>query len=222
MSAQFEPTNCNYTSLHEILINNFRVIFTTNYDAAFEKFCQRHDIAIISQKLHRFSSTTLFQNRTIVYLHGNNDDRIYIFRKEEYDHFYPSISEQEGTDDLERFLYEVLSTDHLIFIGFSFNDTYFLRYFKKVINEIISKKEKKEKGYESVLKKKIKMKEIQHFAILPDSNKEIIEELRDLEKLGVFRAITYSGNHTEIESIIESIMPSVIGGSLEEEAANAR
>lgn len=222
MSEKFEAKDCRYTSLHETLIENFSVILTTNYDNAFEKFCQKHNKPIATQKLPHFSAITLFQNKTIVYLHGNNKDGIYIFLKNEYDYFYPSISKQDGSDDLERFLYEVISTAHLIFIGFSFNDKYFFDFFKKVINEIISNKEKKEKGYEEVLKKKLKTRDIQHFVITSEAKNETLKELGYLEDLGVLLVITYKNDyHAEIESIIESVMPSVIG-SFEEDAANAK
>ena len=49
-------------------------------------------MSIRLQKLPNFNVLTLFKEKTIVYLHGNNDDKHYIFREEEYDSYYPSVS----------------------------------------------------------------------------------------------------------------------------------
>lgn len=37
LHIQFEPTKCNFTSLHLKIIDFFHTIFTTNFDSAFEK-----------------------------------------------------------------------------------------------------------------------------------------------------------------------------------------
>lgn len=216
MSKQFEPRNCRYTSLHETLIENFKVILTTNYDAAFETYCQKKGLLIELQKLPNFNILTLFSRPTIVYLHGNNDERKYILRAEEYDSYYPSISMKEGSHELESFLDTLVSNAVIVFIGFSFKDTYISKFLAKSISEKI----KDRAIHQSVFKKDHPKSNLQHFVIISDEEKEIINEI---EQIDSFRIITYqNGFHVEIEKILESVMPTTFGGSLEEEAANAR
>lgn len=215
MAEQFEPRNCRYTSLHEILLEQFKVILTTNYDAAFEKCCQKKGLRINPQKLPNFNVFTLFQDLTIVYLHGNNEERKYIFTREEYDSYYPSISGIEGSHELESFLREVVKKINLIFIGFSFKDPYIYSFIAGVMNEIV----KEEEIHQRTFKQDHPQNNIQHFVILADDKKDAIEEITKLKRL---RVITYrKGYHADIETIIESVFPPTVG-SIEEEGNHAK
>jgi len=214
MSSKFEPRNCLYTSLHELLMKKFRVIVTTNYDVAFENYCNKNGMPIHTQKLPNFNVLTAFNDKTIVYLHGNNDDRKYVFLEEEYDCFYPSISGKPGSYEVERFLTPLITNAHLIFVGFSFDDSYLYRFLTKVINDTALEYE----AHERVFKTGYSKTDLQHFVIISDKNQKTIEEL---SKIDAFRIITYTDDlHVEIQTIIESVLPPSVG-AVDEEASHA-
>lgn len=209
LSEQFEPQTCEYTSLHIKIIKNFQAIFTTNYDNAFERaFIDIEKVKgedFKRQNFPNFDPFTLFDKPTIVYLHGNNDERIYIFRKEEYDIYYPSISGNNGgSHELEDFLRGIFKKINLIFIGFSFDDSYFIGFLTKVLKEM----EIESKIHEDIFERKHPREHVTHFAIISDDDASNINEIKKIG-LGV---ITYEKEkHRQIGLILEKLTPIVVG-----------
>ncbi|MGH7800440.1 MAG: SIR2 family protein [Thermodesulfobacteriota bacterium] len=154
LSSQFVPTSGTHYSVHFKILNTFKVVLTTNYDTSFESVhadinralemrgVQRESLGI--QKLPNFRVTDIHMNpTTIVYLHGNNDDRVFIFREEEYMNYYPSIYNSGNMNSpLESFIRDICREFTLVFIGFSFDDQDFVSFYKRVLKEeFISEKE---------------------------------------------------------------------------------
>ena len=79
-----------------------------------------------------------FNKDTIIYLHGNIKTKIFIFKKSDYDLFYPSVSKnKDGLYWIENFLKEIYRTWNIVFVGFSFKDYYLKKFFFEVKNSII-------------------------------------------------------------------------------------
>lgn len=215
LSEQFEPKSCSYTSTHAKIIDNFPTILTTNFDVAFENAFNYKDKikgkgnGFNIQKFPKFEHFLLFEKPTIVYLHGNNEERKYIFRKEEYDSYYPSVSEMNGSNELEDFLKTIFTELNLIFIGFSFDDAYFTAFLEKILKEETIK----EKNiHEKMFQQGHPRKPVDHFVIIDDSS-----SVNEIEKMGLNVILYKKGKHTEIDNIIDKIMPTE-AGNIEETA----
>lgn len=203
---QFEPTKCNFTSLHLKVIDVFHTIFTTNFDSAFEKAFDDRRVEFNTQKFPNFDPFTLFERPTIIYLHGNNDENKYIFRKEEYDVYYPSISgNNNGSYELENFLKAILSKISLVFIGFSFNDTYFKNFLKKARKEELLKENKL---HRSIFQVNHPRRSVNHFVIMPNNKPANIDEI---ENIGLKVILYEKERYVEIENIIDKLIPTTMG-----------
>jgi hypothetical protein len=153
LSRQFKPKASYHYSLHTKILTVFDIILTTNYDTSFEnafkdldnylKKCEcTSQKKIMKQKLPHFDASQLHLDPTIVYLHGNDDDGIYIFKDEDYKDNYPNNYEVAPISDLENFLRDIFQNFSLVFIGFSFEDKDFIEFFKKIFREFDYNKKK--------------------------------------------------------------------------------
>lgn len=154
MHKQFETISTNYVSVHMEIFNIFKIILTTNYDNSFERaFDDRKRIIESSRnqcdekleiwKLPYFKLTEIFSNLPLlVYLHGNNEENKYVFLEDEYKDHYPSCYNNQMPSELENFLRNIFKNFYLVFIGFSFNDIHFCKFYERVIKEFMLNKEK--------------------------------------------------------------------------------
>ena len=154
MHKQFETKITNYIGVHMKIFNIFKIILTTNYDTSFEQaFDDRKRIIEDSGnqcneklkiwKLPYFEITEIFSNLPLlVYLHGNNEKNRYVFLEDEYKHYYPSYYNNQMPSELENFLRDIFNKFYLVFIGFSFNDDHFCKFYERVIKEFMMNKEK--------------------------------------------------------------------------------
>lgn len=79
------------------------------------------------------------QEASICYLHGNVDKDIYILKKQDYEKYYPSVSNTKSDSkslELEDFLKLCYKNKYIIFIGFSFQDYYVREFFFNLSKEI--------------------------------------------------------------------------------------
>ena len=141
------PVNCQHYSLHDELIKTFNNILTTNFDTTFKSKYESLNEIIKEQngniynfkeiKLNEFNNCNL-NDRNIVYLHGNWEQKKFILREEEYQTNYKTYNKIfEHYSPLEGFLiFSVFSKLSLVYIGFSFNDYYFVNLLKKFYLEI--------------------------------------------------------------------------------------
>lgn len=205
----FSSPNVDATTLHIDIIKKFNLIFTTNYDNAFEVASKREKENFKIQKFPYFNPFTLMKNKTIIYLHGNNDEGLYVFKKSEYDAYYPSVKKGKNVNpirpsyELENFLKYIFSLINLVFIGFSFKDKYFINFLTKTIFQI---KEQREL-YRAIFKKEHPHENVEHFAIVPE-NFENMDKLNELN----IKIINYSvgkhfgsPKHRDISLILNSL-----------------
>ena len=154
MHKQFEPKCTKYTGAHIEILNTFKVILTTNYDVSFENafnaqeryFKKRgyeSNEKLEKWKLPYFKITEiLLHPHLLVYLHGNNDEKRYVFLEDEYKCNYPSnYIDNPSPSELERFLRDVFNDFTLVFIGFSFSDENFCNFFERVMKEFQANRE---------------------------------------------------------------------------------
>jgi len=227
LHQQFRPKKVEWAALHYLLIDRFRAIITTNFDTSFERAFMDRDIAFEIQKLPGFNPLDLLRKRTLVYLHGNNDECKYILRKEEYDVYYPSVSNAQNCSlELESFLREIIKNTTLVFVAFSFEDIYFFEFFKKVVKEELPEEENAHKDtFHKVHPRKAEQQGLLHFAIIPyteDASEEVKakqqEEINAIKDLGI-KTILFDNsgeNYTEITSIIRKLSPAEpVGGKTE-------
>lgn len=196
-----QPTNspCSYTELDIARTSNW--IITTNFDTTFEAaFITKFEIEqskkeINISSLPDFKYLNLFDSESIVYLHGKIDENLIIFKQDDYDKYYPSVSNlKEGcTKDLEEYIKYIFKNYTIVFFGFSFNDKYFKKLLKNIYFDIKNSDElaAEKIGY------KTKLDTIQHYAFLKEVRylvkeeneytvKDIKEkEISDLNKIGV-------------------------------------
>lgn len=184
----FEQTNQSSLEIHKKILSKFDVVFTTNFDNAFECCCDDNNIKYNVHKLPIFNPFILFKNventKDIVHLHGYNIDEIYIFKQSDYDAYYPSVSgEVAGSHELEDFLRCVIKYTNLIFIGFSFDDKIINEFIGRVLNEIKIEKDLHKK----LFFREHPYEEVEHYAIIPED----FENIEEIEKLGI-KPITFS------------------------------
>ena len=211
-----QPQNCSWTSIHFKLIQIFKIFLTTNFDATIEKaFLDIEKRSPNKQCVPDFDPLEL-KKESIVYLHGNKTKRIFIFKKEEYDQFYPSVSKiQNGSTVLEDFLKILYRKKCFIFFGFSFKDYYLKKYFEnlayrverdELINEQLYKSS--EEGYR---KKKYK-----HFLVISENTFNIIdgknkyEEIEKIctgfESINIKPIIYQKDYHVFIENLLDYLL----------------
>jgi NAD-dependent SIR2 family protein deacetylase len=217
LSELFTPSSASYHSLHVKILQKLKqntdlklsTILTTNFDVAFEKADAAFgNSSINKQILPVFNQFDLGNDPTIVYLHGNLTREKYILRKEEYETYYPTISNDNSianvSHELEEFLSSIFRHVTLIFIGFSFQDVYFSNYFIREQKIIQNEQIAYNKTYNHTHPREI----IDHYVIL-DENKEKVEYLQSIglktitlgEKSKYFKKINYS----VIETILDEI-----------------
>ncbi len=131
-----KPKITSGTNLHLRLVDAFDCYATTNYDIPIEK-------AYLNQKKLNLYKYYFFcpqpnQNLkdSIVYLHGHKNIDFAIILREDYNYFYPTISNKKGIPILETFLKHLYQNKCLVFVGFSFSDPYIRDYFKYLTKTI--------------------------------------------------------------------------------------
>lgn len=165
-----------FTSTTKSIVNNFKTVLTTNFDASFEAAIEDTNKILVKygnskidykiQELPIFSIEELLSNQaTIVYLHGNRKGKNFIFRNKEYKAFYCSV-DGETPSDLEDFLKNIFLRFTIIFFGFSFDDEYFKKYFEKIITEDYKNKKSR---YHELRNEKYPLNLPEHFIIIPSN-----------------------------------------------------
>jgi len=186
LCEQSEPRNCNFTSIHSKLINTFNIFLTTNFDVTIEKaFRYIKNKKPNIQCLPNFKLLDLI-NGSIVYLHSHKTKKIFIFKKEEYDSFYPSVSKKQPCSrNLESFLERLYREKIIIFLGFSFRDCHLKEYFTKLANQI-KDEEKINRQLHNISNYENDKKKIKHFLIISEDTIRIINQQNKFKEIKEF------------------------------------
>jgi len=144
----FEIVELKQTRFHPLYLRIwrfFKLCVTTNFDDAirnaYTEYTKiKNSKTKIKLREYYFHLVKMdnFEN-SIVYLHGHKNINFAIIKKEDYDYFYPSVSQRDGIPILEKFLERIYKEKTIIFMGFSFSDYYvrkFLLYLAKNEKEL--------------------------------------------------------------------------------------
>ncbi|MCK4667644.1 SIR2 family protein [Candidatus Dependentiae bacterium] len=179
MKTQFEFTKTYHYSLHLKILTLFKFIITTNFDLSFIKanndllnFAKLCTYGIKYQSvIHCFPNFKIteidYKIGNILYLHGNINQEAYIFKYDEYYHFYPKYyNNLNGSTSIEMILKIIFKELSLLFFGFSFNDKMFVKYLKYFY------KEEDDRDYEKIKKlfnKEIKPIRPNHYVLISEN-----------------------------------------------------
>ena len=162
------PTEVPYSTEQLEIVTTTNWIVTTNFDTTFESaFKKKFQMESVSKSPHveslpEFSMKDQFLKESIVYLHGRADESFMIFKTDDYEKYYPSVSQKTGAKDVEDYLKYIFKNYTIVFVGFSFNDFYIRTAFKNTYMELKRSDEiaSAKRDYSPWLSK------IQHYAFL--------------------------------------------------------
>jgi hypothetical protein len=150
IKEKLRPTIIPYAPLAREIIKTTKWIVTTNFDYTVEEAFKEMKCDPNVWTLPNFEHE--FQEYTLSYLHGNTLRPEIIFKKDEYDFYYPSVSGMNRPRNLENYLEFIYGHPYtLIFIGCGFNDKYLTICLEKIyerltmLNDKISKSQDFEK-----------------------------------------------------------------------------
>lgn len=179
------PT-CRSTDIHCKLMDIFNLFVTTNYISPIEDLFEEKR----NKETNKQYSSSLFvtdivsakqtEDYEIIYLHGHKKINFGIILEEDYKYFYPTISKENGANIIEDFLKKFYATTNIVFIGFSFMDTYVLDYFL-YLNKNSNEKKK-------------------HFWLIDPSN-QYYQNLKKIDKSGA-KFYEYFEKHLNIYPIV--------------------
>lgn len=125
--------DAEYSSQELDIVDTAGRVITTNFNDSFEcalnRVLEGHDGSIrVVQSLPNLVIRSLAEKYSVSYLHGRIDEKCVVFKEDDYKTFYPSLfGENDGCDNLEKFLRCAYEEYTLVFVGFSFTDRCFLK-----------------------------------------------------------------------------------------------
>ncbi len=175
------PTSEPCTIKQVEIVKTTNWVVTTNFDNTFESaFAYKPQCAQPNiRSLPSFIEEDLSEKESVIYLHGSVDKNYIIFRKEEYDTYYPSVSGKVGVRSLENYLAYIFKNQTLVFIGFSFNDKYVRKALQNIFLDIQRTDEdaSRKLGYEP------KAQKIKHYVFMKKLQLDFPHNIEDFNKL---------------------------------------
>jgi len=228
ISENMEP-KISSTSLPIIkLVFAFDIHLTTNFDNSIEgayKFLKYLSKFMPSEKLKKeyipyyipdFKYPQEERNKDIIYyLHGSVNKNIYILKQKDYESFYPSVSESNNIDKIEKledFLKYCYENFNIIFIGFSFDDKYVRDYFF-YLAKIIEKEYMRTREFYKQSGQHYSPKEIKHFWIVESGKLENYgEKIHEFFlEANIYPIVYKEGKHIFLEYLFEKLSEKRLG-----------
>ena len=151
LKNRLRPTILSYAPLAREIIKTTQWVVTTNFDETIEKaFDEMKCSPVAIWTLPCFKHENRLGQYTLVYLHGNTETRCTIFKRSDYNLYYPSVSGGNGPRDLENYLEWLYDKQTIVFVGFSFQDAYLMGCLPKIRERLFLKEEdlrKRQYGY---------------------------------------------------------------------------
>lgn len=176
-----KPTEVPYSTQQFEIVTTTNWIVTTNFDTTFEfAFKKKFQVERVRKQpyvetLPEFSMKNLFSEESIVYLHGRANEMFIIFKTDDYEQYYPSVSQKNGANDVEEYLKYIFKNYTIVFVGFSFDDFYIRTAFKNIYMEL----KRSDKIASAKRDYSPRLSKIQHYAFLKridfGNNKYLIE-----------------------------------------------
>jgi len=134
LEEQMRGLSTGGTKFHLMVVNIFDRHITTNFDSiAYNHYKEKKGKgdfqAIPNLDFKRFKN----KEKPFVFLHGYIGGKFVILEEEIYNHYYPAVSDEWGSKEIELFLKEVCKNFSVVFFGVSFSDDYLHKTFRKVI-----------------------------------------------------------------------------------------
>jgi hypothetical protein len=163
-------TNSRYSSEQRDIIGTACHVVTTNFDNGFKNAMDRElegsSDGGTTQTLPGLRQIILNDSYSVSYLHGTTDEKCIVFKKDDYDRYYPSqIQNDRGSDNLEQFLRHLYEERTMVFVGVSFNDQYLLKALSSFYEKV---KQNDEVGRTSKQSYVSRLDNIQHYAFMPE------------------------------------------------------
>jgi hypothetical protein len=122
-----------------VITTNFDDVFGASYRrlAELKKDLPRHPR---TSSLPDFDVSDRFRRHRIVYLHGRADEEYIIFKRDDYEHYYPSVANNpDGDRCLETYLEHVYNGRTIVFVGFSFDDVYMRQCLRDIHRRLVAR-----------------------------------------------------------------------------------
>jgi len=200
IADKIRPTESDYSVQQLEIFFTTKWVITTNFGNTFEnafkrlcEFCNKN-YKYKGDKLPNFDSKAFKNNKYVLsYLHGTTDEKFIIFRKDEYDHYYPNErGNNEYSTSIEDYLSDIYKEQTLVFVGVSFDDIYLKRLLKKIYTKYL-----KNDTINSIGNPKYKpiLPTIKHYAFLKNYNSDDKYQMLKDELVGLkIMPIEYDDN----------------------------
>lgn len=169
IANMFTPKTTHYSGYHDNIIELVRTHLTTNFDLVLEERIRSKHHEVITQCIPHLDNAIINNKETVIYLHGNIKNNVFVLPKEVYDHYYPCVS-GSGLKVIENFLYYIYHKKHVLFFGFSFNDYYLERCLEHISSEY-KRNMLTEPNFIAAQNQRIDpLSKVQHFLIIDANN----------------------------------------------------
>lgn len=130
-----KPQSCYFTSLHLELLRLTQTIITTNYDRSFEEALDSIK-RLIGDNTVEYEMLTignlklkgLGEHRRIYHIHGDHDSGEFVLSTQTYIDQY-----RNHGSDVSGLVMAIFKEFHVLFVGFSFNDEYFMEFLQSAL-----------------------------------------------------------------------------------------
>jgi len=138
LEIQMENISTHGTQFHSQVVDVFKRHITLNFDhTAFKYFLKKNPRPNSFQACPILSIANFDDaSQPFVFLHGHIGSKFIILEEEIYDHYYPNVSGEWGSKEIELFLKAVCQKYSIVFFGISFADKYLFQTFKKILIEL--------------------------------------------------------------------------------------
>lgn len=217
IQSKMLPKN-NTTTLTLIkMILAVRTCLTTNFDISIEAaynfinylsnhFKIKNKKSLIIKHIPEIEDLSDKNGSSIYYLHGNVKRNIYILRKTHYEQYYPTISKRsDGSKCIESCLKHFFKKRSIIFVGFSFADSYVREYLFALAKEI-EQENKINQSFYHESGEVYNPNQITHFLLIEARDNYSSDKLLyDFEKFYILPIVYKKGQHIFIEKLFEQL-----------------
>lgn len=202
-----KPTLTRFTGFHVEIVHAFDAFVTTNYDLPLERAFEYYKNSQLKKYYFTCWELCNLQN-CVVYLHGHEDIDFVIIKEEDYQYFYPTVSQKDGIPILESFLKKLYTDKHILFLGFSFNDPYIYNYFAH-LSKALPKRNKHfwilDEGTEPYFEIADKMEKYAEKGLMVEAKKVAYDFHKQFAGMDIYPIVYKRGEHIFVEMLLEQL-----------------
>ncbi len=175
-----QPKNCKWHSVQFKIVQESQSIITTNLDTSFEDAINDRlkdkniNETCKYQTLSSLSAEKVAAPRHVTYLHGRRGEKDIILKTEDYVKYYSDLNGTSNSFLVEKLKEIFCRFEAIVFVGFSFEDRYIRKTFKRAFREL-----------QQELQPSIDPNYVRHYALMPhaipgsDEEREALLERMD-------------------------------------------